>query len=205
MKYKIHFLRILKKEYPVSYKTLLHDTDRTYALISGDTKFAAFSNNPLDKRLDFSAYFLSLILVLEKQKEPYERIKAVSLAIAEEYVRPKNTFQRWLKKLPVKLIGTPLARPLLKTLHARISTKDYPDGFVANIITDKKETYGLGYGVDILECGICKLFKRHHAGKYASILCEVDKITTSLAGLVMIRNGTIAGGAAKCDFRYKIK
>jgi hypothetical protein len=39
-------------------------------------------------------------------------------------------------------------------------------GFIATIITDKKETLGLGYGVDILECGICKLFNKHNYQKY---------------------------------------
>ncbi|WP_373549566.1 L-2-amino-thiazoline-4-carboxylic acid hydrolase [Haliscomenobacter sp.] len=79
----------------------------------------------------------------------------------------------------------------------------HPDGFLANIITDKAETYGFGYGVDILECGICKLFKKHNYQRYASILCEVDEITSKLAGLQLIRSGTIANGAKKCDFRYK--
>ncbi|HEY1053826.1 MAG TPA: L-2-amino-thiazoline-4-carboxylic acid hydrolase, partial [Emticicia sp.] len=80
-----------------------------------------------------------------------------------------------------------------------------PDGFVAHIITNKKETNGLGYGVDIIECGICKLFKKHNYQKYVSILCEVDKYTTNLAGLSMIRTDTIANGAGKCDFRYKLQ
>ena len=54
-----------------------------------------------------------------------------------------------------------------------------------------------------IECGICKLFQKHNAGKYASILCEVDKVTSNLAGLELIRNSTIAYGAEKCDFRFK--
>jgi hypothetical protein len=31
----------------------------------------------------------------------------------------------------------------------------------------------------------------------------VDEITSSLAGLKLIRTGTIALGAKKCDFRYQ--
>jgi hypothetical protein len=92
---------------------------------------------------------------------------------------------------------------LIKSLHERVKTNANADGFIARIITDQQETYGLGYGIDILECGICKLFKKHHYQKYASILCEVDEITSSLAGLKLIRTGTIANGAIKCDFRFK--
>lgn len=87
----------------------------------------------------------------------------------------------------------------------KISRKWHEDGFRAELITDKEETYGLGYGIDILECGICKLFSKHHAQAYTPILCEVDKITSNLAGLELIRKGTIANGADKCDFRFKKK
>ena len=89
-------------------------------------------------------------------------------------------------------------------MDKRVSQKAHQDGFVAKIITDKNETFGFGYGFDILECGICKLFKKHNYEKYSSILCEDEK-TSSLAGLNLIRTGTIALGAKKCDFRLKKK
>jgi hypothetical protein len=111
--------------------------------------------------------------------------------------------QLWLKRLPAKLIGWKIIRPILNAFSRKVSKKGNPDGFRAEILTDKSETYNLGYGVDILECGICKLFQKHHAGKYASILCEVDKVTSGMAGLELIRSGTIANGAAKCDFRFR--
>ncbi|MBL7784508.1 MAG: L-2-amino-thiazoline-4-carboxylic acid hydrolase, partial [Chitinophagales bacterium] len=44
---------------------------------------------------------------------------------------------------------------------------------------------------------MCKLFQKHDYSKYASILCEVDEITSGLAGLQLIRTGTIANGAKK--------
>jgi len=84
-----------------------------------------------------------------------------------------------------------------------VNKNSHPDGFIANIITDKAETYGLGYGIDILDCGICKLFSNYSFQKYSSILCEVDEVTSGLAGLQLIRTGTIALGATKCDFRFK--
>jgi hypothetical protein len=94
---------------------------------------------------------------------------------------------------------------VISNLNKKVSKRSHPDGFVANIITDKEETFGLGYGIDILECGICKLFKKHNYEKYSSILCEVDEITSGLAGLSLVRTGTIALGAKKCDFRFKKK
>jgi hypothetical protein len=203
--YKKYFRRVIQKYYPANARVLLSEVERHYQIISRDTRFASSSGNPLDKRLDFTAYFLALIMALDRRGENFEHIRRLCLEVTTDYVRPKNAFQAWLKKLPVKLIHTWAARFLVKILGGKVSGKGHPDGFRAEIITDKAETYGLGYGVDILECGICKLFQKHGYQKYASVLCEVDEITTDLAGLELIRTGTIARGAKKCDFRYRKK
>lgn len=179
------------------------DTERVYKHVSTDIRFSSTSPNPLDRRLDFTAYFLAFIQVLEKKGEPFSRIRSLCLEVVGEYVRPKNQWQKWLKRLPARLVTNPLARGLIKIMGRKVSRKGHPDGFLAKVFTDKEETYGLGYGFDILECGICILFRKHGAGQYVPILCEVDKITSGLAGLQLIRSGTIANGAEKCDFRFK--
>lgn len=140
---------------------------------------------------------------LEKRSQSYEEIKSICLEVTYDYVSPKNGFQKWLKKLPARFVGSSMARPLLKIFHNKVSKLGHPDGFRADILTDKNQTYNLGYGNDIRECGICKLFQKHGAEKYASILCEVDRVTSSLAGLELIRKSTIAYGAETCDFRFR--
>ena len=203
--YRKYFVAAIKKNFPGHSDAIITKTDVHYKIISADTSFAARSANPIDKRLDFSTYFLALIKTLDEQGEKFETTRKICLEIVIEYVRPKNKLQQLLKKLPVKLINTKLATFFFKAFNERVSKNSNPGGFIANIITDKKETLGLGYGVDILECGICKLFKKHNYQKYSSILCEVDHITSDLAGLKLVRNGTIALGAQKCDFRWERK
>lgn len=200
--YRKYFVATIRKSYPDTFEAMVAETDRHYKLISADTKFAASSKNPIDKRLDFCAYFLAWIKTLDSRGEEFEAIKRICLDVVTEYVRPKNKFQQMVKRLTAKFIDTWLATIVLKKFNKRISGKN-DSGFVANIITDKQETFGLGYGIDILECGICKLFHKHHHDQYASILCEVDEVTSGLAGLVLIRKGTIANGADKCDFRWR--
>ena len=177
--------------------------DARFPLIANDTKFAARSSNPIDRRLDFSAYFLATIQTLEAKGMSYSQIKEICLEIVYDYVAPKNKVQRWLKTIPPKVVGLAIARIFLKRFNKKLSVKGDPEGFRAEILTDKAQTLNLGYGVNILECGICKLFQKHDAAKYSSILCEVDKITSGMAGLELIRTGTIALGADKCDFRWK--
>jgi hypothetical protein len=203
--YKHFFKKAINIHFPDDAVAMITEVEERFAELSKDTKFAATSSNPIDKRLDFCAYFLALIKTLERKGFSYEQIRAICLEITIDYVSPKNVIQKWLKRLPPKLIGLQPVRLLLKVFNKKISKKGHPDGFRAVVLTDKSETYNLGYGIDILECGICKLFQKHDAGKYASILCEVDKVTSGLAGLELIRKSTIAYGADKCDFRFRKK
>lgn len=203
MNFKKYFKHILIKRFPESYGCLLLDIDHKYYQISIDINFSKTSKNPLDKRLDLMAYFLATIQSLQGNKVDPEQIKNICIEVATLYVKPKNRLHKWLKKLPPKLINTHLASIFLKILDKKISHKSHDDGFLAKVIMDKQATYGFGYGIDILECGICKLFNKHDAGKFTPILCEVDKITSSLADLELIREGTIANGANKCDFRFR--
>ena len=204
-KYRKHFVAGVTKNFPAIRDKIIDSVDTHYRIISADTAFAASSKNPIDKRLDFCAYFLALIKTLDERGESFETTRKICLEIVTEYVKPKNKFQQLLKKLPPKLVNSWLSTYLLKKFHKRVSTNSNPGGFIANIITDKKETLGLGYGVDILECGICKLFNKHNYQKYSSILCEVDALTSDLAGLKLVRSATIALGAKKCDFRWERK
>src|SRR5687768_10423606 len=175
-KYKKYFIANINKQFPHSSNDIIGKVDVNYKLISADTAFAASSENPIDKRLDFCAYFLALIKTLDEQRESFETIRKICLEIVTEYVKPKNKLQQVLKKLPAKLINTRLATFFLREFNKRVSKNSNPAGFIANIITDKQATLGLGYGIDILECGICKLFKKHDYQRYSSILCEVDAL-----------------------------
>jgi hypothetical protein len=197
------FKKAIEKHFPNEADLLMQEVDQCFKVLSVDTRFAAKSSNPIDRRLDFAAYFLALIQTLESRNHSYDEIKSICLEVTYDYVSPKNGVQKWLKRLPANLINLRITKPLLKLFHNKVSKKGNEAGFRAAIITDKAQTFNLGYGFDIFECGICKLFQKHNAAKYASILCEVDKVTSNLAGLELFRNSTIAYGAEKCDFRFK--
>jgi L-2-amino-thiazoline-4-carboxylic acid hydrolase len=203
MTFTKYFQKAIEKHFALESAALIKEVDERFKVLSVDTRFASKSSNPLDKRLDFAAYFLALIQILENRNLSYNEIKSICLEVTYDYVSPKNSLQKWLKRLPANFIGLRITKPLLGLLHNKVVNKGNEAGFRAEIITDKTQTYNFGYGFDIFECGICKLFQKHNAGKYAAILCEVDKVTSNLAGLELIRNSTIAYGAKKCDFRFR--
>src|SRR6187431_1511523 len=135
--YKKYFVSTIRKHFPNRSASLIGEVDHQFQIISVDTQFATTSKNPIDRRLDFSSYFLSLIKVLDLQGESFDSIRKICLEVVTEYVRPKNKFQLFLKQLPAKLIHTGLASVLIKAFKKRVSTNSNPAGFVANIITDK--------------------------------------------------------------------
>jgi hypothetical protein len=205
MDFKRHFHNEIRRCYPPeNFPEIRADIEARYRAIYPDVSFARTSSNPIDRRLEFCAYFLATIQALEGRGESFEQIRKVCVNVAESYVQPAGASQRWLKQMPARLIGTPLVRVVARIMAAKTGKKGHPDGFLARIVTAPEETYGLGYGFDILECGICCLFRKHHASEYVPILCEVDRLTSSMAGLELVREGTLATGAAKCDFRFKL-
>jgi hypothetical protein len=201
--FRKYFKQVLENHYPDTFKKLIEAIEIKNNGLAVVTKFALKSTNPLDKRLPFSAYFLAMIQVLEEENLSFEKIREYCLEVAIAYVAPKNRIHKWYNLLLPKLINSPFAKPFIRKMNRKVSVLNNPNGFRANVLTSKTETLGFGYGIDILECGICKLFKNHEAQKYSSILCEVDKLTSSFAGLELVRTGTIANDHSLCDFRFQ--
>ncbi len=201
--YQKFFHRILQKHFPQKSTSLQAQIDLEFAALQQDIRFGATSSNPMDRRMDIAGYFLATIKALDKEGIAYETIRSIVLEIAQEYVKPRSRFHLFLKQLPPKLISTRFGKMLINYFKTRFYENTHAEGFKVKIITDKTDTFGFGYGFDIVECGICKLFKKHDYQKFASVLCEVDYITSGLAGLTLIRTGTIATGAKICDFRFQ--
>ena len=68
MNFTKYFQKALEKHFPLESSALLKEVGERFNVLSVDTRFASTSSNPIDKRLDFAAYFLALIQTLEKQK-----------------------------------------------------------------------------------------------------------------------------------------
>jgi hypothetical protein len=62
--YRQYFVRRIRDRYPEKADSFIFETDNHYKTISIDTFFSKASGNPIDKRLDFSSYFLALIKTL---------------------------------------------------------------------------------------------------------------------------------------------
>ena len=59
------------------------------------------------------------------------------------------------------------------------------------------------WDMNILSCGICHLFAKHHAMDLVPYLCATDDVLSDCFDQGLRRSGTIALGAHHCDFRYQ--
>ena len=201
--YRPYFRKVIQSHYAGSTLQIMEEIEGNFTAMAADYAFAKTSANPVDKRMEISAYFLATVKTLHNRQAGNEHIREILLTIANDYVQPKNRFAAAARKWMTRMMLTAPGRLLIRRLAGKTARLSHPDGFVAHLITDPAETFGLGYGVNITECGICKLFHKHNSDQYTPILCEVDNITTNLAGLTLVRTGTIANGAPQCDFRFQ--
>lgn len=203
--FRPYFKKSIHQKFPFIANSLMSMIDEEYLLVKRNVEFAHHSVNPLDKRLDHFAYILSVIIVLDQHGESFDEIKSLILNVVNDYVQPKNALHAWWKKARVNLLTRPYMHWFLDDFDSKVARKGHQDGFVAHIIQKKKSDNEFIFGFDIIECGICKLFGRYNYAHFVPVLCEVDLITSELAGLTLHRSGTIAGGAHKCDFRFEQK
>jgi hypothetical protein len=58
-------------------------------------------------------------------------------------------------------------------------------------------------GMNVTSCAICHLFGRHGAMELVPYMCAYDDVTSAAHSSGLRRTGTIALGAARCDFRFR--
>jgi hypothetical protein len=99
-------------------------------------------------------------------------------------------------------IKTPLPRLLFGRISRKSQQRQYPGDFVVHFVPGDGRTFD--FGIDFTGCAIHKFFQAEGAGHFAKYMCRIDYLTTSFKGIELTRTGTIANGADKCDFRYRL-
>jgi len=79
--------------------------------------------------------------------------------------------------------------------------REYPGAFVSEFVEGDGQTFD--YGIDYLECAVCKFLTAHGAMELAPYSCAVDKPASELLGWGLTRTETIAAGFERCNFRFK--
>lgn len=191
---------VLRRRYGERSAGFIESIDTEFLSLHSDVDFTRRSNNPMDRRIATAALLLALMKVLRDRGYDFETIRAVSLEIAENLVAPKNRFQFFLKRVQTAIVLRPFVQRFLQKKIRAARNFVEPSGFSVGYVPGNDS--GLLFGIDIHQCGICILFAKHGFAEYSKILCEIDYITSAIAGLTLRRTTTIAGKGNVCDFRF---
>jgi hypothetical protein len=98
------------------------------------------------------------------------------------------------------LLNVTFRLPIVRDLGLRQAyAADEPDGFRFEEVRDPEAAFGF----DVHECALVKYCRAQGAPEIVPILCRLDDLMAAqLRGLRLVRKGTIATGAERCDFRY---
>ena len=112
-----------------------------------------------------------------------------------------NSFPTFLLRLLMPLNFSRRYLDLIRKGAIESHQKKYPEGYVINFIEGDGATFD--YGVDYLECASCKFLAVQGAPEIAPYLCPVDILFSEALGWGLTRTTTLAGGADRCNFRFK--
>jgi hypothetical protein len=101
-------------------------------------------------------------------------------------------------RVQARLVGARWFQWVLKFLARRSQRRN--EAFQLQFLRGDGRTFDFGY--DVTRCAIVDLFAAEGVGHLAPLMCKVDYLTSSLAGLELKRTGTIAQGHSHCDFRF---
>ena len=155
--------------------------------------------NPLTTNLVACSWFLALYRVLQPRGLSDDEIGDLVYRVAEEWV---TSSPRWIGRVQVLLIKTPLLRMIFGRISRQSQQRKYPGDFVVHFVPGDGRNFD--FGLDFTGCAIHQFFQAEQAGHFAKYMCRIDYLTTGYKGIELIRTGTIANGADKCDFRYRM-
>ncbi len=94
-----------------------------------------------------------------------------------------------------------MAQQKLEQVAKLSHERQYPGDWVFDFVQGDSETFD--YGIDYLECGICKYLQAQQASELTPYLCLLDFPMSRAMNTGLVRTATLAHGAQRCDFRYK--
>ncbi len=176
---------------------LLADTRQEFESLIPQLPYIG-GEQPFTEFIVFTGMLLAVYRVSKVHGKSVEQTGELVFEIGRAFLRASPFFL-------TRLFGNMnFSRRYLNRLHQRAiesHQRKFPDGYVYDFIEGDGQAFD--YGVDYLECASCKFLGRQGAPELAPYLCPVDILYSEALGWGLTRTMTLAGGAEKCDFRFK--
>jgi hypothetical protein len=171
---------------------------REYELLIPQLPYIGGRRNPLTQIMISAGMFLALYRAMKFQGKEVEEIGAfVYEGVEKAYGLPPRFALYVYGGLSFSEYGQRRAHELaLESQKQR-----YVNDWVYSVVEGDERSFD--YGLDFVECGICKFFHTQGADEFVRHMCRLDFIVSERMGTGLVRTTTIAEEGEKCDFRYK--
>lgn len=152
---------------------------------------------PGTKSLVGGARLLAICRALEQQGLETEAIGEVIYRTCERFFKRTPAF---LARCAGRMMVSGLFVEKRKKIARESQKREFPEAFVSEVVA--QENGAFDHGLDILECAICKFYKKHGAEKYLPYVCLGDYPLFRHLGIGFTRSKTLGNGDDRCDFRF---
>jgi hypothetical protein len=142
--------------------------------------------------------YLAVYRVLKKMGCTAESIGQLIYEIGAVEV---NAVPGLIKRIIGYIWFSPWLLGFIKIWAIKSQKRKYSGDFVFAYV--KSYGHEFDYGIDYIECAICKFFREQGALEVVPYVCAIDEIASDMLGWGLHRTMTISTGYAKCDFRFK--
>lgn len=181
-----------------STSAIIQETRQEFERLIPKIPYIGGKVNNLTQDLIDCTMLLALYQVLKREGF---RIEEIGKMVIEMEQRRVHSYPRFILKLLGKVIHSPLGKNRLKKTADKSQEGRYPGGWVSVYIEGDGGEFD--FGIDYLECGLCKFYHQQGADEFTPYLCQFDYVQQSAMRAGFFRSMTLAEGAERCDFRWK--
>jgi hypothetical protein len=171
---------------------------REYESLIPQLPYIGGRRNPLTQIMISAGMFLALYRAMKGQDK---KVEEIGTFVYEGVENAYGLLPRFALYTYGGLSFTEHRQRRSQELALESQKRQYADDWVYSVVAGDGESFD--YGLDFVECGICKFFHAREADEFARYMCRLDFIMSERMGMGLVRTVTIAEGGEKCDFRYK--
>lgn len=191
--------RPLKEHFSeIKINELYDESRREFAAFIPQLPYIGSKQNSGTGNLLGGAMLLAIIRCLEGQGLSRREIGSAIYETFEVFFKSRP---RLLRCLMGKMMLSNYFIKKRKRQMDRSQLREYPEGFVSEFVEGDGADFD--FGLNTVECAICKFYKKQGAEQYIPYLCLGDYAMFQALGIGFTRTQTIGNGAPKCDFRFK--
>jgi len=178
-------------------QTLYDSTLNQFSELLPDLPYIGGYANSLTSNLYMGAASLAFYQVMKPYGVPIEKIGEIIYQSVE-----KQFLADPLSGMDGRLSTSQTILDKFKEAAQNSQRRTYPGDWVFEFVPG--DGISFDYGIDYLECGICKYFKSQGAEEFTPYLCLLDFPVSEVMNTGLVRTTTLARGGERCDFRYKM-